>query len=191
LKIELKWTLILVVLIVICSIITGVVYGALEDKIAENNFETKDNIDITSLLPEADSLKDLDIDIPEDSKIRSVKGAYSNDELKGYLIKVDSEGAYSTISIAIAITNEGKISGIEILSQNETEGLGDKIADDEFTSRFKDKTAKTPLTLVNDETSANDEVQGISGATISAQAVVDGVNAAIEFFNTHLEGGGN
>lgn len=188
-KVDFKWTAILIGLIVVCSVATGAVHGALEGTIAQNDFGTEEEIDITELLPEASSLKKLDMDIPEDSDIQSIQGAYDGDELKGYIIKTDSEGAYSTISIAIAITNEGEISGIEILSQNETEGLGDEIADDEFTSRFKSKTAKTPLTLVDDETSAKDEVQGLSGATISAQAVVDGVNTAIEFFNTQLEGG--
>ena len=75
------------------------------------------------------------------------------------------------------------------MSHNETEGLGDEIADEEFTNRFKDKTADSLLKLVEEDTSADDEIQGLSGATISAQAVVDGVNTAVEFYNEQLKGG--
>ncbi len=188
-KIDAKWTLILVALVIVCSIATGGIYVALEDKIAENDFGDGDDIDISTLLPGATDLKKIDIDIPEDGSIRDVQGAYENNELKGYLIKTDTEGAYSTISLAVAITTEGTISGIEVLSHNETEGLGDEIADEEFTNRFKDKTADSLLKLVEEDTSADDEIQGLSGATISAQAVVDGVNTAVEFYNEQLKGG--
>ena len=62
-KIDAKWTLILVALVLVCSIATGGIYVALEDKIAENDFGDGDDIDISTLLPGATDLKKIDIDI--------------------------------------------------------------------------------------------------------------------------------
>lgn len=188
-NINLKWTLVLIGLLIVFSITTGAIYSALEDKIAENALDTESDIDIDNLLPGADNLKQVDIELPEEDAVKEVLEAYDGDELVGYLIKTDAEGAYSTISIATAIDIEGTISGIEILAQKETEGLGDDIVEDEFTDRFRNKTTKESLKLVKEETSSDDEIQGITGATISAQAVVDGVNSAVEFYNTQLKGG--
>lgn len=187
-KLNLKWSLILVALLVVFSLTTGAIHSSLEEKIAENAFDTDDDLDIANLLPDASSLKKIeDIEFSEEDPVKEVHEAYDGDELKGYLIKTDAEGAYSTISIATAIDIEGNISGIEILAQKETEGLGDDIVEDEFTDRFRNKTTAEPLTLVKEETSADDEIQGITGATISAQAVVTGVNDAVEFYNSQLK----
>lgn len=188
-KLNVKWTLILIGLLIVFFFTTGAVHNALEDRIAENAYDTDEDIDITNLLPDANTLKPLDIELPEDGPVIEVQEAYDNDELKGYLIKTDAEGAYSTISLATAIDVDGNITGIEVLAQNETEGLGDDIAEDEFTDRFRGKATEEPLKLVQETTSANDEIESITGATISAQAVVTGVNDAIEFYNVELKGG--
>lgn len=188
-KLNLKWSLILIGLLIVFSVTTGGIHSALKDRIDENAFGAEDDIDIDNLLPGANSLKQMDVQLPEEEAVKEVQEAYDGNELKGYLIKTDAEGAYSTISIATAIDNNGNISGIEILAQKETEGLGDDIVEDEFTDRFRNKTTQEPLKLVKEETSLEDEIQGITGATVSAQAVVDGVNAAVEFYNTQLKGG--
>jgi Na+-translocating ferredoxin:NAD+ oxidoreductase subunit G len=189
-KTNTKWSIILILVIVACSVVTGIVYNSLSDKIVENTpkYDNKDTLDIASLIPDADSLKPLDIQ-GGDEAVKEVNEAYAGDELKGYLIKTDSKGAYSTLSIATAITIDGKISGITILSQKETEGLGDGIVKEDFTNRFKEKDTQNELKVVKEEPKNGDEIQALSSATISSQGVVDGVNAAINYYNAHIKGG--
>lgn len=185
----LKWSLILVGILAVFFLTTGAIHGVLEDRIAENALDSDDELDISKILPEANTLKAIgDIELEEEGPIKEVYQAYDGDDLKGYVIKVDSQGAYSIITIAVAINVEENISGIEVLAQKETEGLGDDIVEDEFTDRFSSKTTEQPLDLVEDDTGADNEIQGITGATISAQAVVTGVNDAVEFYNSQLKG---
>ncbi|NMA95391.1 MAG: FMN-binding protein [Clostridiales bacterium] len=185
---NIRWGLQLLILLVIFSIVTGAVYKTLEDRILANSMDF-DDIDIPNLLPGASSISPTeDIELIEDEPVETIYEAYDEDIFKGYIIKVESQGYSSIITTVVAIDNEGGISGIDVLDQNETEGLGDKIANDEYTDRFRGKTAASPLNLVEDETIADDEIQNITGATKSAQGVITGVNYAIEFYNSQLKG---
>jgi electron transport complex protein RnfG len=71
-----------------------------------------------------------------------------------------------------------RLSGIKILTQSETPGLGANCVQPWFGERFIDKSAAGELRLVKVETNAADEVQAITAATITSTAVVAGVNAA-------------
>ena len=68
---------------------------------------------------------------------------------------------------------------------SETPGLGAKANESEFKSQFKDKSA-SKLSLVKGKISSENEVSAISGATITSSAVTNGVNSAIEVFNSYL-----
>ncbi|MGI6038275.1 MAG: RnfABCDGE type electron transport complex subunit G [Limnochordia bacterium] len=61
-----------------------------------------------------------------------------------------------------------KVHRIEILEQKETPGLGSRIADAEFKNQFTGKSLNDPFVVGRD-------IQGISGATVSSEAVVDAV----------------
>ena len=64
---------------------------------------------------------------------------------------------------------QGKLIAIKVLSQNETPGLGGQVADASFTSRFSGKN----ISDLND-------IQAITGATISSRAVIDLVKKKAE-----------
>jgi electron transport complex protein RnfG len=73
----------------------------------------------------------------------------------------------------------GTLTGIEVLEQKETPGLGDKIeTDTAFRSQFPGRIA--PLRRVKARSGADrSEVQTITGATISSRAVIRIVNNAV------------
>ena len=87
-------------------------------------------------------------------------------------------------------TSEGKVAGITIASHSETPGLGANAAEPEFLSRFYDKPIDKPLAVVTGDSGKADEVEAITGATITSKAVVDGVNDAISLYNQVLKDGG-
>ena len=78
----------------------------------------------------------------------------------------------------VAVSPDGKVIDYNILSANETPGLGDNAAKEPFKSQFKDKTAEA-LTVVKDP-SNKENIQAMTGATISSKAVTKGVKEAVE-----------
>lgn len=105
-----------------------------------------------------------------------VYGAYdSNGKLLGYAIPGEGAGFQDTISLIYGYDpHERKIIGLEILESRETPGLGDKIVKDQtFHANFQDLSVEPQVVAVKHGTkSADNEVDSISGATISSKAVV-------------------
>lgn len=85
-------------------------------------------------------------------------------KLVGFAFKAQVKGYSSLIETMVGMTQAGAITAIKILSQNETPGLGSRITESSFISRFTNKSIP-----------ALSEVQAISGATISSRAVIDSV----------------
>ena len=95
-----------------------------------------------------------------------VSGAYLA-EGKGYIYSVQVVGYNSStpIDFMMSIDNDGTISGYVVLTQQETNGIGSRVADDEFKNTVVGK-------------GINDSISTLSGATVSSTAVVKGINAA-------------
>jgi electron transport complex protein RnfG len=109
--------------------------------------------------------------------------------LRGYAIPAEGPGFQDTISLLFGYdASGGRIIGMTVLESRETPGLGDKIyKDDAFVACF-DSLAVDPAPVVvkNGEKSAPNEVDGITGATISSKAVVRIVNGGLETWRGRL-----
>jgi len=106
----------------------------------------------------------------------------------GYIITVtSSEGYGGDITLSIGIRNDGTINGIEFLSISETAGLGMKADTSEFKSQFKGINV-SQVTYTKSKKQNDYEIEAISGATITTEAVTDAVNAGLNYFST-LGGG--
>lgn len=109
--------------------------------------------------------------------------------IKGYVIAATSPSGYGgDIQIAVGISSDGKITGFNVVSNNETAGLGSKCTEPEFTSQFADKPA-TVLEYTKSGATADNQIDAISGATITTNAVTEAVNAAIVFYQENFGGG--
>ena len=99
-----------------------------------------------------------------------VSAAYKA-EGKGYIYSVQVVGYNSStpIDFMMSIDNDGTISGYVVLTQQETNGIGSRVADDEFKNTVVGK-------------GINDSISTLSGATVSSTAVVKGINAAKALF---------
>ena len=71
------------------------------------------------------------------------------------------------LTVIMGFDTEGKVTGIWVDASTQTPGLGQKCAEEAFTSQFIGKSA--PLTLGVD-------IDAVTGATLTSQAVVDAVN---------------
>ena len=101
------------------------------------------------------------------------------DAALGYAVEVAPNGFGGAITMMVGVSNEGKVLGISIISHAETPGLGAVAAagtDKGVSFRDQFKGLIGGITIGDGE----NQVDALSGATISSQAVVDGVNAALD-----------
>lgn len=113
----------------------------------------------------------------------------ANGKTLGYVVTtVSKEGYGGEIEISVGILSDGTVNGIEILSINETAGLGMKAAEPAFKDQFRNvKTEK--FEVKKDNPSGN--VDALSGATITSRAVTSAVNAGLAYYQNVLGGSVN
>lgn len=108
----------------------------------------------------------------------------------GYVLTVTShEGYGGDITFTMGIQNDGTLNGISILTISETAGLGMKaeaVLKPQFVNKNVSSFTYTKTGAVNDS-----QIDAISGATITTNAVTTAVNGGLYYFQTQLGGGGN
>jgi electron transport complex protein RnfG len=107
-------------------------------------------------------------------------GYDAQDALVGFAIPAEGAGFQDTIKLIYGMQpGSGRMVGMEVLESRETPGLGDKIQKDtHFLSRFRDLNVSPTIALVKGAPGHDNEVDAISGATISSKAVVRILNDA-------------
>lgn len=107
----------------------------------------------------------------------------------GYVITSTSKEGYGgEIQISVGVSMDGTVTGIEILSINETAGLGMQATEPAFKKQFENvKTDK--FEVKKDNPKGN--VDALSGATITTRAVTNAVNAGLSYFQDALGGSVN
>jgi|GEM_PF-316873 len=105
----------------------------------------------------------------------------ANGNVNGYVFYVFPEG-HNPIDMAVAIDMQGIIQGIYILSHSETWNFGGPLLDDgDFLQQFVGRSGT--LTAVRNADGPQ-EVDAVSMATLTVNAVLQGVNDAVEYFNS-------
>lgn len=195
-----KDALILFAITLIAGLMLGVVNDITKEPIAQQEQKAK-NEACQNVFAEADSFEAQELadsaqieqvladagisgaDIDELMAAKDASGA-----LLGYVITVtDHEGYGGDIQFSMGITNEGTLNGISLLSISETAGLGMR-AGEVLVPQFSDKNVSR-FTYTKTGATADSEIDAISGATITTNAVVNGVNAGLAYFDKILKGG--
>ena len=108
--------------------------------------------------------------------------------LLGYVITVTTKEGYGgDIQFAVGVRLDGTVNGMSILDIAETAGLGMR-AEDVLKPQFAGKQTDKFEYTKSGATSEN-QIDAISGATITTNAVTNGVNAGLYYFQTELGGG--
>lgn len=145
----------------------------------------------TLLFPGAGQFTEAPLKLSEEqrSRIRDMAGvrqrweeqkvwrAEANGRLVGWFIVDDVVGKHEFITYATAISPEGKVLGIEVLSYRETHGS--QIRTPEWRKHFAGKTLADPFKL-------DEDVPNISGATLSCRNVLDGVKRLLVIHKLYL-----
>ncbi len=95
----------------------------------------------------------------------------------GYVVVNIAKGYGGDISVMTGVDVDGKVTGVNILSQAETAGLGAKATEESFRNQFVGLVSG--ITVSKDKAGEN-SIDAITGATITSRAVTEAVNAAIE-----------
>ena len=187
----LKHTLALVLITLVAGAALGGVYTITADPIAHQNQLAKDEA-YKAVFADADTFEVI-ID-QEDAQLEAyldengypaqtinevVQAMDSSGSPLGYAFTVTtSEGYGGDIQFAMGVKDDQTLNGISILSISETAGLGMKADTDEFKGQFADKNVEA-FQYTKNGASADNEIDALSGATITTNAVVNGVNAGL------------
>lgn len=196
-------TLKLLVITVIAGALLGIVNGMTAGPIAEQE-KSEANAARQAAFPDAASFElvfDRDetddaanmaavAEIPADYDIiQSVYTALDADgNTIGIAAGVTTKGYSSGLNLTVGLGTDGTIKGVIVGSNNETPGLGAKSTEPEFQGQFAGKSYSQPLTVVKSAATADNEVQAITGATITSRGVTNAVNTVIDYYTNVLGG---
>ncbi|MBQ9006788.1 MAG: FMN-binding protein [Atopobiaceae bacterium] len=162
-----------VVLVVIC-VVAGALLGAVHSvtsPIAEANAQRKAEETYASLVPEAASFEPVSCDVAGCTAALEARDAAG--AVIAHVIVAQSKGYGGQVPIAVAFGPDGTVRSITAMSNEETPGLGTKVANDSYIGQY--------VGLVATPASPGD-IDLISGATISSKAVLAAYNIAVEAY---------
>ena len=193
-----KNTAILLVITVVAGLVLGLVYQVTKDPIAEQEARKKQEA-CQEVFQDAASFETMEVGVLDAAgwaaagygqetidEVMSASDASGN--LLGYVITVTTKEGYGgDIQFSIGVRTDGTVNGMSILSISETAGLGmraDEVLKPQFAGKQVEKFEYTKSGAVSET-----QIDAISGATITTNAVTNGVNAGLYYFQTQLGGG--
>lgn len=190
----LKNTVILTLITLVAGMLLGLVYEITKEPIAISKENAK-NEAYKQVMADAETFE-LYAHFHSDEATRAltdagfvgckidevVEGKVGSD-IVGYVITAtSSEGYGGDIQISVGILEDGTVNGIEFLSISETAGLGMKAKEPKFYHQYGGKQVDA-FTVKKTGASSDSEIDALSGATITSNAVTNAVNASIEYYN--------
>ncbi|WP_022819310.1 RnfABCDGE type electron transport complex subunit G [Fusobacterium russii] len=165
------------VLGIIAAVSAGILGGVnnFTSKVIAENAMKVVNEARRQVLPIASDFKQEDK--KEAEGIEFIPGVNEAGEVVGYVASVTSPGYGGDIKFVLGIDNEAKITGINVVSNAETPGLGAKITNPEWLELWKGRTSSYEFDKATD---------AFAGATISPRAVYTGMMHALKVFETEV-----
>lgn len=189
---------ILLLITVVAGLILGFVYQITKEPIAAAE-EKAAKAAYQEVFPEAAGFSDkLELAVPEGES--TWEQNYAGVDLDKVLMATDAEGVClgyvltmtshegygGDITFTMGIQNDGTLNGISLLSISETAGLGMK-AGTVLVPQFARKQV-SQFTYTKTGSTMDSQIDAISGATITTNAVTTAVNAGLYIFETQLGG---
>jgi Na+-translocating ferredoxin:NAD+ oxidoreductase subunit G len=161
---------------ILSGLVLAGTFSGVTDRIEANRIAAL-NASLSAILPGDDLMFEvLDAEGP------TVYRASETGEVAGYAVRVQARGYGGTITMLVGISRDlDEILGLEIVDQIETPGLGARILEHGFRNQFSGLDPDEPLSYVRhvQPNPEENEIQAITGATMTSRAVVVGINAAL------------
>lgn len=104
-----------------------------------------------------------------------------------WVFDVSATGYHGDVELMVGIAADGTVAGIQIVAEDETDGIGTNALTEDYFGTFTGLAAEGTLT-VEEPGSGETQVDGVSGATFTSTAVVTDLNIA---FEAYAQLGGN
>ncbi len=193
-----KDALVLALITLISGCCLGGAYGLTKQKIYEINMastiesykqvmpaEEYDDATYADALTTAQSDGKIAADNGGASLISVVAAKDASGAETGYIIKGSAAGYGGSVIVVVGVDADLKVTGISFPETlPETAGLGQKATEPAFYEQFAGKGTK--LSVKKGGGAGEDEIDAISGATITSTAVTNTVNAATEFVQDYI-----
>ena len=197
-----KDALILFIITLVAGVTLGLVYEVTKDARAEQA-EIKKNNAYKAVFEEYEDYKEIDMSQVtfEEMDIASITGleealdkaGYSSTVVTvdgvaqlvsgantyGYAVTVTAKEGYGgDIQFTVGFNMNGVVTGVSMLSISETAGLGMKAKEEAFLNQYVGKSGGSFVVDKDNSGGLANEIDAISGATVTTRAVTKGVNAA-------------
>jgi electron transport complex protein RnfG len=187
-----KDALSLTLIAVILGVLLGTFHEITKEPIANQEKQTKTNA-LKNVLPGAERFEEIDISDKKNEIQSSLKkdgmnaqiidevykGVDRSGNFSGYAVTVTSQEGYGgDIQLTVGIADDHTTNGISFLELDETAGLGMNADTDKFKEQFKGKKVDA-FEYTKDGATSDDQIDAISGATVTTNAVTNAVNACI------------
>ena len=194
-------TLVLFAITLIAGIILGFVYQITKEPIAIQEEKAK-NEACMEVFADAVTFEEAPEYSPEDATAHFAEAGFPGQSMSdvvrvakdadgnvlGYVLSVTtSEGYNGDIVFSMGIRMDGTLNGISFLSIAETPGLGMK-AEEVLSPQFMNKNVPQ-FEYTKSGAVADSQIDAISGATVTTNAITNGVNAGLEYFQSVLKEG--
>ena len=163
------------VLVCICLVVTGTLayVNSVTQPIITKAEEDEAAAARKEVLPKADNFTPIEKKLPE-----GVLDAYKADNGSGFVFTVSERGYGGDIKLICGLNPDGSVCAVKTLSHAETSGIGSRVADNQsgYGKNYTGKTSKD-----------YEEVDALSGATISSKAYKKAVGDAFKAFDAVKE----
>lgn len=161
------------VLVIICLVITGALaltYQITKPVIEDINAKNAD-LARAEVLP---SGSDGGFEPVDAELIDNVVDVYQAVNGSGMTFTTTAKGFGGTVTVMTGIDTNGAITGVKVTGHSETPGLGTKAMTPEHLSQYIGQTA-----ITNSSESGKTEIDAVTGATISSNAIFRAVDTAL------------
>ena len=195
-----KDALALTLITLVAGVALGGVYEITKDPIAKQEAQAKAEA-YEQVFTDAAAFEEVEMD---DTLIQTIRDQLDQEGYKAQSIEevmraedqsgetlgyaftvVTSEGYGGDIQFSMGVQNDGTLNGISILSIGETAGLGMNADTPAFKDQFVGKQVEK-LQYTKNGATQDDEINAISGATITSNATTNAVNAALYYLHNCL-----
>ena len=149
----------------------------------EKNSLVKEQEALREVMPEAAEFEETAIDcatgigIDDNNALNKIYLAKDTSKnVIGVCVITETTGYDKGIQTVTGVDKDLKVTGVEIISMNETPGLGAKASEEGFRSQYIGKSAEIG---VSKSAASDTDIQAISGATKTSNGVTNGVNIAL------------
>ena len=123
-------------------------------------------------------VKTVDTDLDRFSEF-NVEGILKSSSTNDVAVYLWTKGYGGELKAVVGINENAEVIGVEITSMMETAGLGDRTKEPQFLEQYKGKTAGVEAVKSG---AAGNQIDAVSGATISSKAVTTNVNNALSVY---------